>query len=352
MTAHERILATIHRQPTDRVPVDVWLTPEVLDSLKKHIGEPDEYELYKKLGVDKIAWIFPGYGTDIFDPNDSDGIDPWGVPTIKVKSGLATYQEYGEGPLADYEEISELDDYALWPDPDKFSYAASKTLAERARSYGFATIGPWISHYEIYCHMRGMENALMDVIAEPEFLNAALDRIDAIQTTKLERFFAELGDLIDIVFISDDMGTQNSQLMSTGAYLEHFKPRLAKWCDLIHSHGKKVLFHTDGAAREFIPHLIDCGVDILNPIQHICPGMECDALNRDFGDQIIFHGGIENQHVLPNGSTDDVRKEVISCLETLGKNGGYIPSSCHNIQAGTPVENVITMIETVQNWRG
>ena len=72
MTAHERILATIQRQHTDRVPVDVWLTPEVLDSLKKHTGEHDEYELYKKLGVDKIAWIFPGYGTEIFDPNDSD----------------------------------------------------------------------------------------------------------------------------------------------------------------------------------------------------------------------------------------------------------------------------------------
>ena len=78
MTSHERLLATINRQPTDRVPVDVWLTPEVLASLMDHAGERDEYTLYRKLGVDKIAWIFPGYGTTRFDPNDSAGHDLWG----------------------------------------------------------------------------------------------------------------------------------------------------------------------------------------------------------------------------------------------------------------------------------
>ncbi|MDO8632773.1 MAG: uroporphyrinogen decarboxylase family protein, partial [Phycisphaerales bacterium] len=79
--------------------------------------------------------------------------------------------------------------------------------------------------------------------------------------------------------------------------------------------------------------------------------MDRAALKRDFGGQIIFHGGIENQKVLPRGTTDDVRREVIACLETLGSGGGYIPSSCHNIQAGTPPENVITMIETVHAWK-
>ncbi len=262
MNSHERILATLDRRPVDRVPVDVWLTPEVLDSLCKHVGEPDEYELYRKLGVDKIAWVFPGYGTEKFDPNVSQGIDPWGVPTVNVRSGLATYQEYGAPPLGE--------------------------------------------------------------MASPEEIDSHL--------------------------ISDDMGTQESQLISVAAWKEHLQPRLSKWCELIHSHGKKVLFHTDGAARDFIPHLIESGVDVLNPIQHVCPGMERSSLKRDFGDKIIFHGGVENQHVLPHGTTEDVRKEVVTCLETLGADGGYIPCSCHNIQAGTPPENVIAMIETVQKW--
>lgn len=351
MTPRERIIATLERRTVDRVPVDIWLTPEVLDSLRRHAGVVDEFELYRKLGVDKIAWVFPGYGSEKFDPNDSAGRDPWGVPTHRVRAGLATYQEYGEGPLAGFDDPAQLDTFALWPDPDGFNYPAAKHLAQRARSFTFATIGPWISHFEIYCHMRGMENALMDVVADPGFLESALDRIDAIQTRMLERFLTELGDLIDIVFISDDMGTQESQLISTAAWRRHFAPRLERWVDLIHRHGRSVLFHTDGAARNFIPGLIECGVDILNPIQHVCPGMERAALKRDFGHRLVFHGGVENQRVLPFGSTEDVRREVTTCLETLGAGGGYIPSSCHNIQAGTPPENVIALIETVHAWK-
>jgi len=351
MTPRERIFNTLNRQAVDRVPIDIWHTPEVLESLKSYTGKNDELELYNKLGIDKIVWLLPQYQKPISDPNEDKSHDTWGVPTRKVRSGQATYHEFGKGPLADYEEPEELDDYPLWPDPDKFDYAAVKEAAERARQFGFPTLGPWISHFEIYCHMRGMENALMDTIAEPEFLDAALDRIENIQTAILERYLKEFGDQLDFVFIADDMGTQESQLISTPAYERHLKPRLKRWCDLSHAHGKKVLFHSDGAARNFVPHLIEAGIDILNPIQHLCPGMERAELKRDFGNQVIFHGGIENQHALPFGSVDDVRKETQTCLETLGAGGGYIPCSCHNIQAGTPVENIIAMIETAQGYQ-
>ncbi len=350
MTPHERIFNTINREPVDRVPIDIWHTAEVLDSLKQYAGEDDTLELYRKLGIDKIVWLLPDYQDKRPGATEDEGHDTWGVPTRRIHSGQATYHEFGKGPLSDYEEIEELDEYAYWPDPDKFDYAAVKKSAERARQFNFPTLGPWMSHFEIYCHMRGMENALMDVIAEPEFLDAALDRIENIQTAILERYIKEFGDQLDIVFLADDMGTQESQLMSIPAYERHLKPRLKRWCDLSHAHGKKVLFHTDGAARNFVPHLIEAGIDILNPIQHVCPGMECDALNEDFGGQVVFHGGIENQKVLPFGTVDDVRKETLACLETLGANGGYIPCSCHNIQAGNPVENIIAMIDTVKEY--
>jgi uroporphyrinogen decarboxylase len=351
MNAAERIKNTLNRKPVDQVPVDIWWTPEVRQSLQDHTGIQDELELFKDLGVDKIVWNFLGYQQDTFDPNDSEGIDSWGVPTFKVQSGKATYQEYGKGPLSEMEEIEELDDYPLWPDVNKFHYDAAYQQAKRIRSMDFASIGPWISIFEIYCHMRGMEEALMDVIAEPEFLNAALDKIENIQSKMLDRYLTELGGMTNIVFISDDMGTQESQLISTPAFCEHIKPRIKRWCEIIHRHDCKVLFHTDGAAEAFVPHLIECGVDILNPIQHLCPGMDRKELNEKYGDQIIFHGGIENQHVLPYGSVSDVKNEVKTCLETLGKDGGYIPSSCHNIQAGTPVENVLAMIDAVKEFR-
>lgn len=348
MTSLQRIQATCRRETLDRPPVDLWLTPEVLQSLREHTGVEDELEIYRQLGVDKIVWIFPGYGTDQFDPNLSQGRDPWGVPTIQVKSGQATYQEYGEGPIADMEEIEELDDYPLWPDPDKFHYDAALAQARRARAFGFATIGPWLSHFETYCHLRGMENALMDVVAEPEFLDAALDKIEAIQAEMLERFLTMAGDLIDFVFISDDLGTQDSQLISVEAFESHLKPRIRRWCDLIHRHGKLALFHTDGSSRAFLPHLIEAGVDILNPIQHVCPGMELAALAQDFGRELYFHGGVDNQHVLPYGTTNDVRREVQDCLNSLGSDSGYIVCSCHNIQAGTPVENVLALVDAVK----
>ncbi len=98
-----------------------------------------------------------------------------------------------------------------------------------------------------------------------------------------------------------------------------------------------------------IADLIDCGIDILNPIQHICPGMDIKALKRKYGSRVIFHGGVDNQSVLPFGTPDDVRAETRKCIETLGAGGkGYIICSCHNVQAGTPIENIIAMIEAAK----
>ena len=351
MTPRERILATINRQTTDRPPIDLWCTPEVLDTLREYTSLKDEFAVYNKLGVDKIVWIFPGYGGRYFDPNDSGEITMWGVPTRMVKAGLATYQEYVNPPIADYYDIAQLDDYPSWPDPNKFDYAGAKALATEARSWDFATIGPWISHFEIYCQMRGLENALMDTLANPEFLDAAIEKIDAIQTVMLRRILTELNDELDIVFISDDMGMQDSMLISPESWKTHFKPRLKKWCDLIHDYGKKVLFHTDGASLPIIPGLIECGIDILNPIQHVCPGMDRTNLKQQFGNDLIFHGGVENQKILPMGTAGEVAEETRKCMETLGKDGGYICCSCHNAQAGTPVENIMAMIDTVKIYK-
>jgi uroporphyrinogen decarboxylase len=352
MTPKERIDAVLNRRPADRTPVDLWCTPEVLDILRLHTGLQEELAVYSALGLDKIVWIFPGYGGRYFDPNDSGEITMWGVPTRMVKAGAATYQEYTDPPIALFETVEQLNAYSFWPNPGLFDYEGARKLATHARQWNFATIGPWISHFEIYCQMRGLENAMMDTLINPDFLNGTLDRIDAIQTVMLERMMQELGDLLDIVFISDDMGMQENLLISLPSWETFFKPRLKNWCDLIHSYGKKVLFHTDGASFPIIPGLIECGVDILNPIQHVCRGMEMPRLKELFGKDLIFHGGVENQHVLPRGTVEEVVRETVNCLETLGGGGeGYICCSCHNAQAGTPLENILAMIETVKTYK-
>ena len=347
MTPRTRILATLDRQPTDRPPVDLWVTPEVLDALRLHTGATAELAVYQALGLDKIVWVFPGYGSGRFDPNEGNGRTMWGVPTRMMRAGAATYQEFGTPPLGDFEDVAQLADYPLWPDPAKFDYAGSVAWATQARAFEFATIGPWVSHFEIYCQMRGLENALMDVATDPAFVDATLDRIDAIQTAMLERYLGTMGDLIDLVFISDDMGTQESLLLSPSVWERHFRDRLRNWCDLVHRHGKRVLYHSDGAIRPLLPLLLDCGIDVLNPIQHVCPGMDRAALRNDFGDRVIFHGGVDNQKVLPFGTAAEVATETRTCLETLGRGGGFICCSCHNVQAGTPVSNILAMIDTV-----
>jgi uroporphyrinogen decarboxylase len=243
---------------------------------------------------------------------------------------------------------SGIADYPWWPKPDEFDYEDAERRAREAASE-FAVIGPWVSLFEIYCQLRGLEQALMDLVLDPDLVDAILDYVEEIQTQMMRRLLSRAPGCFDLVFVSDDIAGQTGLLMSPASWRRHLEPRLKRWCDLIHDHGARVLYHTDGAAEPLVGPLIDTGIDVLNPIQHICPGMECGPLKQHYGSQVIFHGGIDNQHVLPFGTVDEVRRETLNCLETLGAGReGFICCSCHNVQAGTPIENILTMVETVQ----
>ncbi len=359
MTPRERILAILDRRPVDRIPVDIWTTPEVAEALRRHTGAATDAEAHAKLGLDKVYWSMPAYqGKGMVNDAATDGSQRtmWGARTRTVRSGAATYSETVENPWAGFTSTREIEAYPLFPDPAAFGYDDALAAARETTARGYAVMGPWISHFEIYCGLRGLENALADVIEEPALVEAGLDRIGAIQTALLERFLPAAGPNLDWVFISDDLGMQESLLMSLEAIDRHILPRLRAWCDLIHRHGKKVMFHTDGAVLPLIPRLLDAGIDILNPIQHACPGMDCAHLKKEFSDRVIFYGGVENQKVLPFGTPADVRAEVRNLLQTLGRGGGFICCSCHNIQAGTPVDNVLALIDTVleegHKWLG
>ena len=272
----------------------------------------------------------------------------WGVPLKSIEAGQAHYAEFGEAPMKDFNTPDSLNDYPCWPAVERFDYDAALALARRA-SKEYAVIGPWVSFFEIYCQLRGLEQAMMDLVESPELVEAILDRVEAIQTEMMKRFFALAGRHLDLVFISDDIAGQQSLLLSPALWHRHLGPRLQRWCGLIHDHGLKVFYHTDGAARALLKPILDCGVDVLNPIQHACPGMDMAELKKEFGHRVIFHGGVDNQFALPRGTPDDVRRETLHCLATLGKGReGFICCSCHNVQAGTPLNNIFAMIETVR----
>jgi uroporphyrinogen decarboxylase len=357
MNPRERILAVLNRQPVDRLPVDLWHTPEIGSLLRRHCGVADDLAMYRALGLDKIVWVFMDYqdaegeragSQSGAGAEDGGSRTMWGVPLKDIQAGEAHYAEFGDAPLAAYNTPESLDDYPWWPDVERFDYEGAAVKAQLA-AHDFAVVGPWVSLFEIYCQLRGMEQSLMDLVEGPELVEAILDRVEQIQTEMMRRFFRRAGKSLDLVFISDDIAGQTSLLMSPILWKRHLEPRLKRWCELIHAHGLRVFYHTDGAARRLLGPILGCGVDVLNPIQHACPGMDLEELKREFGHRVVFHGGVDNQYALPRGTPEDVRREVRRCLETLGAGReGFICCSCHNVQAGTPLENILAMIETVQ----
>jgi uroporphyrinogen decarboxylase len=356
MTPRERVLAVLDRRPVDRLPVDLWHAPEVAAALRHHFDVPDDVSMWRALGLDKIVWDFleyraeDGERTSTLPGTESDRRGQrtmWGVPLRTVQAGEARYEEFGAPPLAGYDARS-LDDYPWWPKVDRFDYDSAAAVAARV-SPTYAVIGPWVSLLEIYCQLRGMEQAMVDLVARPAFVDAVLDRVEDIQARMMTRLFTRAAGHLDLVFISDDIAGQQSLLISPGMWARHLRPRLTRWCDLAHAHGLRVFYHTDGAARALLGPILECGVDVLNPIQHACPGMDRAELKRTFGQRVIFHGGVDNQSVLPRGTPADVRAEVKECLRTLGAGReGYICCSCHNVQAGTPVDNVLALVRAVR----
>jgi len=146
--------------------------------------------------------------------------------------------------------------------------------------------------------------------------------------------------------VAEDLGGQEGLMYSPGQIREFLLPRMKRMMDLTREHGSFVFHHSDGAIREILPDLIEAGIQVLNPVQWRCRGMDREGLKRDFGDRLVFHGAVDNQQTLPFGTVEDVRQEVLDNLRILGEGGGYILAPCHNIQAVGPPENVVAMYET------
>jgi len=165
------------------------------------------------------------------------------------------------------------------------------------------------------------------------------------------RMFQACEGLIDVTQVTDDYGMQTGPLMGLETFRGFYRPHLQRFIDLAREFGIRVFHHDDGAIRDFLPDMAEMGIDVLNPIQWRCPGMEIEALKRDFGDSMCFHGGIDNQQTLPFGSAADVRAEVRRCIDVLAADGtGYVVAPCHNIQANTPVENILAMYDEAHEY--
>lgn len=337
--------AALEGRQLDRNPCDYWGTAETTARLLRELGCATERELWERLGVDKSVHLAP-----VCTPTSENSwhVDShwraWHIETKNVPYGGGVYEESVTHPLAAAESVRDIEQFD-WPDPEAWDVSGLRAQCDEWRDYP-KTAGCYEPFF-LYCHLRGMEQALQDLIVNPEIAEAALERIFVIHERLIHRILDEVGALIDFVYVAEDLGTQESLLMSPDLFRRFLKPRMAQIIDLVHSYGVKAFHHDDGACRPMIPDLIEIGIDVLNPIQWRCRGMDREGLARDFGKHLVFHGGLDNQRTLPFGTPEDVRREVRENIRIFRECRGYIVAPCHNIQPNTPTANILAMYEAV-----
>ncbi|MCC6145928.1 MAG: hypothetical protein IT308_00015 [Anaerolineaceae bacterium] len=279
--------------------------------------------------------------------------DEWGYGLKMPKDDPYFYSLFYH-PLRQAASISDLAQHPF-PDPtDPTRLAPIAAQVALAEEKGKAILLNNIcgGTMEVASWLRGLDAFLMDLSAQPDMALYLLDKIVEYKLAYWERVLDLVGNRVDVVLESDDLGTQSSLLISPRMYRNLIKPRHRRILDFVRSRtAAKVFFHSCGAVKPLIPDLIEIGVDILNPIQFSAQGMDAAALKAEFGKQIVFWGGgVETQHILGGGTPQQVREDVRRQIEILAPGGGFVFATVHNIQPDAPPENLEAMREAVMEY--
>lgn len=278
--------------------------------------------------------------------------DEWGI-TRKL---MGDYWEIVEYPLKD----STLNDLKNYRFPNAKSIDMDKIFQwkERAKylyeqtDYIVCAEHPVYGVFELLCWLCGFEDALIKMALEPEYIHYLFQKILSYQKEVIEIYYKELGPYLHYTSSGDDFATQSAPFISPDMFGELIVPylkeriRYTKTCT-----NAKYLHHSCGSVFTLIPQLIDCGVDILNPIQPKAKNMSCENLKNAFGSQLVFHGGIDTQELLPFCDTDVIDSEVKRIISTMGQDGGYIVAAAHNIQHDVKPEKLDAMLNAVNKYR-
>ena len=338
MTGRERWLAVLSRQKPDRMPMDYWGTPEATERLCSHLG-CDWDEACRRLHIDRPF----GVGGLYVGPPPPEGEDLFGIRTRPVDYVSGVYNEVVNAPLAAFQTPEEIEARYTWPQADWWDYSH---LPEEIRGKEDRIIvGGSSEPFLRYKQLRGEEQAFMDLACEPEMVRYILGKLFDLAVESTRRIYETIPDVVNITIVAEDLGGQQSLLYSPDHIREYLLPGMKRMMDLARQHGAYVFTHTDGACFDILPDLLDIGMQVLNPVQWRCPGMERERLKQAFGDRLVFHGAVDNQFTLPFGTVEDVRREVEENIGILGAGGGYIMAPCHNVQPVTPPENVVAMYD-------
>jgi len=376
MTSRERLLRALNHEEPDRVPIDLGgnqtgIHKKAYEELIAHLGISDDVqimdavqqlaepceELLERLHVDTryIAAGAAGDWTGGIEVNERDGRkwhdlkDEFGI-VWSMPDDQNLYMDISHHPLAN----ATIDDIKDYPFPKGNDAGRFAGIRERAlmlkKETPYAVVGR-ISGvvYEICWYMRGLEQWLCDLMTDKEFCEALIDQTLKFWMDWFNMFLDEVGDVVDVIMIGDDLAGQNGPLFNPQIYMDIVKPRHKKLVQYIRSRTEaKIWYHTCGACRTYIPELMDNGVDIINPVQISASDMVPAELKKDYGDKMVFWGGaIDAQHVLPVAKPDEIARQVSENVKAFMPGGGYVFNNVHNIQGGVPPENIVAMYDTV-----
>ena len=379
LNSRQRVLTALNHQEPDRVPIDLGgnqtgIHKFAYQALIEHLGLKEDIEIMdtvqqlarpseavlRRLHVD-TRYIHASPALDFdntivivkrdnkvwHDFTDEFGVR-WSTPDVSP-----LYMDITHHPLADA-NIDDLAGYS-WPqgdDPSRFTGLREKVLTLRNETPYAVVSGISGVVYEICWYMRGLEQWFMDMLEQPEFCEAMLDHTLKFWLDWFDIFLREVGDLVDVIMIGDDLAGQNGPLFQPDFYRRIVKPRHKKLVQFIKPRTEaKIWYHTCGACQEYIPDLLDNGIDSLNPVQISATGMNPRQLKTEFGDRIVFWGGaIDTQHVLPQADPETVREHVRFNIEAFKPGGGYVFNNVHNIQANISAENVLAMYDAAYEF--
>lgn len=372
MRPRERVEATLNHREPDRVPITLGgsanhLSEERFNVLREHFGfeplprrtlvgfytTPDYNPLLDRLGTDfRFLHIRPprGYISNPVGPGFQEFVDEWGL-RHRLVSG---YYDLAGAPLAkDLGDITvERIEKFPWPDPyDRDRLAGLKEEAEDLYdNTGYALVG----HRPVYGNLWemtrllvGMENALLLTVTDTKMFDYLMGKLSEVLDGFYDAFLSVVGPYIQVIEFADDYGTNVGPMFNPEVYRKYLKPRYKKSIEMIKRKAPqvKVMLHCDGAIRKFLPDLIETGFEVLNPIEWHLPGMDPVGLKRDFGNDMIFNGGVDVKHVLTEGTVEDVRREVRLRIEQMGHGGGYILAPAHNFTNDMPLKNLLAFFE-------
>jgi uroporphyrinogen decarboxylase len=366
MTSRERFRKTLSHESPDRAPIDVGqdlhngLHAVAYANLLKHLGETDEIRLYDRmqhLAVVKESvlnrlhadtrYVFaqaPASFTLAVAP-DGSWTDEWGVR----RKPCGYYDEAFHHPLAGC-DLTAVNNFPF-PDPldsTRFAGVREKALQLHATTDYAVIAGSPATLFYLSSELMGFQEYMEKLMTDRVVIETLVDRVLGFWIDFFGRYLDAVGDVVEMIWLGDDWGTQQGPIIPPRLFREIFAPRYRQFCEFVKRRAHvKIALHSCGSVCWALDDLADAGIDVVHPLQGDAAGMEDpDQLKRRFGQRLTFYSNLCNQTILPHGTPEQVRQDVRRKMRALAPGGGYVVSGGHNIQADVPPQNILALFDT------